>query len=54
MLNLALYFKKFWSSNDSESEVGPGTKIVQHVHLHNILEGRIFSTSFTRKHSTGI
>ena len=51
--NWPSYFKKFWSSYRCESEISPGTKVVHHVHLHNILEGRIFSMSITRKVSTG-
>ena len=48
----SLNFKKFWSPNGNDSGVGPTTKVVQHVHLHNILKEQIFSTSFTRKPST--
>ena len=42
-------FKNSYLPMCAHSRISSGTKVVRHVILHNILKGRIFPTSFTRK-----
>ena len=51
---LVKMFKNLYLPVCAHSRISSGTKVVHCVHLHKILKGQIFPTSFTRIGSTGI
>ena len=54
MLNLTVALQKILELMLMLIQDRSWNKVVHHVHLRKILEGRIFPTSFTRKRSTSL